>query len=154
VSQDSLFATALADSVGPDTTFALPPLQPLSQYWWRVASIGIIGEGPFTPARRFTTRLWLGVPDASLPREFSLQQNYPNPFNPSTTIRYGLPTRALVTLTVFNALGQRVAVLVQAEQEAGYHVVRFDAPDFASGMYLYRLQAGDFVQTRRLLLVR
>ena len=89
-----------------------------------------------------------------LPHEFLLQQNYPNPFNPSTTIRYGLPSRSHVTLAVFNTLGQQVATLVQGEQEAGYHDVHFDASGLASGVYLYRLQAGDFVQSLKLTLLR
>jgi hypothetical protein len=84
----------------------------------------------------------------------TLYQNYPNPFNPSTTIRYGLPSRSHVTLTVFNTLGQQVATLVQGEQEAGYHEAVFDASGLASGVYLYRLQAGDFVASRKLILVR
>ena len=88
-----------------------------------------------------------------LPRAFALYQNYPNPFNPSTTIRYGLPERSYVTLIVYNALGQQVTTLVQGEQEAGHHEVAFDARTLASGMYLYRLTAGSFVQTRKLLLV-
>jgi hypothetical protein len=92
----------------------------------------------------------LGAPPAS----FSLQQNYPNPFNPSTTIRYGVPTMATVHLTVFNTLGQQVAELVNGVIEAGNHEVKFDATNLASGMYLYRLQAGGVVQTRKLLLVR
>ena len=88
------------------------------------------------------------------PVDFGLQPNYPNPFNPSTTIRYGLPSRSHVTLTVFNTLGQQVATIVQGEQEAGFHEAVFDASGLASGVYLYRLQAGDFVQTKRLLLLR
>ncbi len=83
-----------------------------------------------------------------------LEQNYPNPFNPTTTIRYALPERSPVTLAVFNALGQQVAVLQHGEQEAGYHEAQFDGSELASGIYLYRLQAGDFVQTRRLVLIR
>ena len=83
-----------------------------------------------------------------------MHQNYPNPFNPSTTIRYALPARTHVTLTAFNTLGQRVAVLVEGEVEPGYHDVTFDASGLASGVYLYRLEAGDFVQTRRLVLVK
>jgi len=89
-----------------------------------------------------------------IPAEFELSQNYPNPFNPSTTIRYGLPSRSHVTLTVFNILGQQVATLVEGEMEAGYHEAVFDASRLASGVYLYRLQAGDFVQTKRLVLLR
>jgi hypothetical protein len=88
------------------------------------------------------------------PREFSLTQNYPNPFNPSTTIRYGLPARLDVTLRVFNILGQQVAELINGSQEAGYHELVFNASGLASGVYLYTLRAGTFVETKRLLLVR
>jgi hypothetical protein len=90
----------------------------------------------------------------NFPGTFALEQNYPNPFNPSTTICYGLPSRSHVSLTVFNTLGQKVATLVQGEQEAGYHELVFDASGLASGVYLYRLQAGEFVQTKWLLLLR
>ena len=88
------------------------------------------------------------------PGLFLLEQNYPNPFNPSTTIRYGLPSRSHVTLTVVNTLGQEVATLVQGEQEAGFHEAVFDATGLASGVYLYRLTAGSYVETRKLVLVR
>jgi len=90
----------------------------------------------------------------SPPHRFGLLQNYPNPFNPSTTIGYALPKRSHVTLTVFNALGEKVADLVNGELGAGYHEARFDASDLASCVYLYRLQAGDFVQTRKLILLK
>jgi hypothetical protein len=89
-----------------------------------------------------------------VPKEFMLEQNFPNPFNPSTTIQYGLPARSHVNLTVFNTLGQSVSILVNGEQEAGYHEVQFDASGLSSGVYLYRIQAGEFVQTKRLLLLR
>jgi len=89
-----------------------------------------------------------------LPTVFSLLQNYPNPFNPATTIRYGLPQKSVVQLTVFNTLGQLVATLVQGEEEAGYHEVKFDGSGLSSGVYLYRLTAGSFVQTRKLLLLK
>jgi hypothetical protein len=88
------------------------------------------------------------------PERFSLMQNYPNPFNPSTTIRYALSSRSLVTLSVFNTLGQQVAPLVNETQDAGYHEVKFDGSNMASGMYFYRIQAGSFVQTKKLLLLR
>jgi photosystem II stability/assembly factor-like uncharacterized protein len=90
----------------------------------------------------------------TLPHLVDLDQNYPNPFNPSTTIRYALPNRALVTMTVFNTLGQQVATLVNESQEAGYHDVRFDGSGLASGVYFYRLQAGSFVQSKKFVLLR
>ena len=90
----------------------------------------------------------------SVPKGFLLLENYPNPFNPSTTIRYGLPSRSHVTLTIFNTLGQQVATLVEGEQEAGFHEAVFDASGLASGVYLYRLTAGSYVETRKLALVR
>jgi len=85
---------------------------------------------------------------------FVLDQNYPNPFNPSTAIRYGLPHKSAVQLAIFNTLGQQVATVVQGEQEAGFHEVRFDASGLAGGVYFYRLQAGTYVETRKLLLLR
>ena len=88
------------------------------------------------------------------PSRPELLGNYPNPFNPSTTIRYDLPARSHVTLSVFNTLGQEVAALQNGDQEAGYHSVRFDGTGLASGVYFYRLQAGTYVETRKLLLMK
>jgi hypothetical protein len=89
-----------------------------------------------------------------IPTVFSLNQNYPNPFNPSTRIAYGLPKNSNVTLRVYNALGQEVAVLQNGEQDAGMHEVIFDGTRLGSGVYFYRIQAGTFVQSMKLLLLR
>jgi hypothetical protein len=89
-----------------------------------------------------------------VPDLFVLQQNYPNPFNPSTTVQYALAHRSHVTLTVFNTLGEQVAELVNGEVEAGHHTVQFDASGLATGVYFYRMQAGSFADTKKLLLVR
>jgi hypothetical protein len=85
---------------------------------------------------------------------FELSQNYPNPFNPSTTMRYGLASRSHVVLTVFNTLGQKVAVLQDGEQEVGYHEVQFDGSNLSSGVYFYRMHAGAYVATRKMVLMR
>jgi hypothetical protein len=89
-----------------------------------------------------------------VPKEFMLEQNFPNPFNPSTTIQYALPARSHVNLTVFNTLGQEISVLRNGEQEAGYHDVKFDGTNLPSGVYFYRMQADNYMETRKLLLLR
>jgi hypothetical protein len=90
-----------------------------------------------------------------IPDEFALGQNFPNPFNPSTTIRYQLPEQSNVTISIYNVVGQRVAVLVNNEVlEAGIHEVQFNASNLASGTYLYRIQANNFISTRKMLLIK
>ena len=83
-----------------------------------------------------------------------LLQNYPNPFNPATNIRYELPRRSFVSMKVYNTLGQEVAMLVSGTQSAGAFTVTFNAGGLASGLYIYRLQAGDLVVSRKMLVLR
>lgn len=90
----------------------------------------------------------------AVPKKFSLMQNYPNPFNPQTTIVYQLPRAVEVSLKVFDMLGREVTTLVNSRQEAGSYTAKFDASRLASGIYFYRLQAADFIQTRKMLLVK
>ncbi|MGQ9805656.1 MAG: T9SS type A sorting domain-containing protein [Chlorobiales bacterium] len=92
--------------------------------------------------------------DAGLPSLFVLEQNYPNPFNPTTTIRYQLPVSSTVSLIIYDVLGKEVATLVKGRQEAGSYNLNFNASNLASGVYFYRLQAGNFVQTKKMILVK
>lgn len=89
-----------------------------------------------------------------VPTSFALYNNYPNPFNPTTKIKYDLPKEAKVTLKVYDILGREVTTLVDTKQNAGYYEVNFDATRLASGVYIYRLMAGDFVQTKKMILMK
>jgi len=93
-------------------------------------------------------------PNAKIPNRYALEQNYPNPFNPSTLIRYSLPVDCYVRLKVYDILGREAATLVDGLQEAGYKSAVWAASAFSSGIYFYRIQAGSFVQTRKLILMR
>ncbi|MDP1677896.1 MAG: T9SS type A sorting domain-containing protein [Bacteroidota bacterium] len=89
-----------------------------------------------------------------LPGEYSLEQNYPNPFNPSTTFSYSLKNAGTVLLKVYNVIGQEVATLVNEYQTSGTYSVKFDASKLSTGMYLYRISSGNFVQVKKMLLVK
>jgi hypothetical protein len=99
-----------------------------------------------------------------LPSEFNLSQNYPNPFNPSTVISYQLPVIGFVTLKVYDILGREVATLINEEKPAGEYEVEFNISNlsggisakggYASGVYFYQLKVGEFVETRKMVLLR
>lgn len=89
-----------------------------------------------------------------LPTRFSLEQNYPNPFNPKTTIQYSLPEASNVKIELFNLIGQQIAILINSTQKAGQHSFDFDASHLSSGVYFYRLTAGDYIETRSMTLVK
>ena len=90
----------------------------------------------------------------SVPSKFNLNQNYPNPFNPTTNIRYTLPASQHVTITVYNTLGQLVATLIDKDQAAGSYTIHFDAHTLPSGMYIYRLKAGNYTETKKMMLIK
>jgi hypothetical protein len=94
----------------------------------------------------------------TIPAEYKLEQNYPNPFNPTTKIRYSIANvgsgLALTELKVFDILGNEIATLVDEQKEVGYYEVEFAATQLASGVYFYRLQAGNFIQTKKMLLLK
>jgi hypothetical protein len=104
--------------------------------------------------------LWFGVAvgiekeDDLTPQTFSLSQNYPNPFNPSTSIKFSIPEASDVVLKVYDILGSEVAVLVNEKIEAGNYTVNFDASQFASGMYIYSIKAGEFNVSKKMMLLK
>jgi hypothetical protein len=89
-----------------------------------------------------------------LPTKFELSQNYPNPFNPSTTIQFSLPKATQLKINVYNTLGERVETIAQGNYEAGYHKVNFNASSLPSGAYIYRIESSEFVQVRKMILIK
>jgi hypothetical protein len=89
-----------------------------------------------------------------IPKEYNLSQNFPNPFNPKTIINYELPITNFVELTIYNLLGQKVITLINEHQNAGYHQIEWEASDFASGIYYYKINAGDFQDVKKMILLR
>ena len=89
-----------------------------------------------------------------MPETYNLNQNYPNPFNPTTTISYSIPENEYVTLSIYDALGKEVAVLDNGFRTAGNYSHTFDASALSSGMYFYTIRSGNFVQTKKMLLMK
>jgi hypothetical protein len=94
------------------------------------------------------------APQEQIPLVYTLSQNYPNPFNPTTIISYELPIGGRINLKIYDLLGREVATLVDGQMEAGTHRVSFDASRVASGVYFYRIQAGSFTATKKLVLLK
>jgi hypothetical protein len=93
-------------------------------------------------------------PILHLPENFELSQNYPNPFNPTTTIQYTLPEKARVKITIFNIMGQEVAKLIDDEIEPGFHSILWDARNIKSGIYIYRIEAGEYIRVKKCLMIK
>ena len=89
-----------------------------------------------------------------IPDHFDLYNNYPNPFNPSTRIRFAVPEISNVKIEVYNLTGEKVTTLINEVKSAGYYEVNFNAVNIASGIYFYRIQAGDFVETKKMILLK
>ena len=135
---------------------------------WRSGAVwetGTCPNGPWTEENLKPAGQWIrnqirnqyvtsSHPDPEMPANFALKQNYPNPFNPSTIISYPLPEEASVTLKVYDITGRFVSTLTESVQSAGYHEVTFYASELSSGIYLYKLTAAGFEQTRKMVLTK
>ena len=110
-------------------------------------------------AAEMTISYGLGIDAAAVPDVFALHQNYPNPFNPITRINYDLPEDALVNITIYNMMGRQVKTLIHSEQTAGYRNIRWNATNHlgqavSAGLYIYTIRAGDFRQTKKMVLLK
>ena len=126
--------------------------------YYRISALDHSGNmGEFSPTVDITV-LWADLENA-MPSEYTIHQNYPNPFNPSTTLRYALPEQSDVKIAVYDMIGRKVRTLVNDSQDAGYKSVIWDATNdygerVGAGIYLYQIQAGAFVQTRKMVLLK
>lgn len=143
------------------------PFVPTCTQWKRQVKAVPIGTDKlqFTAISAFGNNLYIdsicvvgliGISPISdlIPKVYSLSQNYPNPFNPTTVIKYGLPKQGLVKLTIYDILGREVKMLVNEVKPAGIYNVSFDGSSLASGIYFYRLEAGDFKEVKKMVLVK
>ena len=110
-------------------------------------------------ARKLDVKILGKAEDVNLPKQFSLSQNFPNPFNPTTVIKYALPLACEVQITVYNILGQRVRTLVDKRQDAGYKRIEWDSKneaghEVASGIYFYRIKAGKFADSKKMVILK
>ena len=146
---------AVDDSALTTTSRTVGPLSPGATYYWRVWAANEIGFSNFSTTRQFSTSQVTSVDrsEGGIPKEFRLSRNYPNPFNPSTIIGYALPKSENVSLTVYNTLGQVIATLVDGHKEAGFYQVTWNAT-VPSGIYFYRIRAGEFLETKRMILLK
>ncbi|GJQ21662.1 MAG: hypothetical protein HBSIN02_20170 [Bacteroidia bacterium] len=158
----STFEGSVRLSATTDTSIYLSAgaLTPNTTYFWRVVASDKREGFASSPVSTFETDVVLSTgKDQALPTTYAVQQNYPNPFNPETTIRFQIPEAARVSLKVFDLLGREVATLVNDEMDVGFHSVTWNGRNLygqqvASGVYFFRIEAGSFVETRRMLLVR
>jgi hypothetical protein len=147
---DQLIPSRGSELAGADYTFIDRDIDAGAEYFYRIEVVNVEGKTAFTEPFK---------PDTGTPAAFSLAQNYPNPFNPVTEIMYNLPSACHVRLEVYNVLGQRVATLVNEHQSAGSKVVEWNGKDavgnaVTSGVYFYKIQAGSFVEMKKMILLR
>ena len=141
-----------SDSTTSDTSRTVAGFSEGLQYYWRVQAKNVEGSSPWS-ASNFTVDV-KDVKEGKIPTEYSISQNYPNPFNPTTTISFGLPVKSYVSLKIFDYLGREIAIIVSEEMLAGSYSKQWNASNMSSGIYFYRLQAGSFTETKKLVLLR
>lgn len=156
VSITSRFFSFVVDTTVEDTLLQIDTLNPNTTYYWRVNASNDKGTSLYSdPAGFKTGDQTVSVKNyKNVPSKFILEQNYPNPFNPTTQIVYSIPFSSYISLKVYNLLGKEVAKLFEGYRKAGNYKVTFNAVGLASGVYLYRLKTDNFIETKKLVLLK
>ena len=159
-SKNSDFSNSTVVKDIPEKVASLNGLDKNSTYYWRVLSKNTQGTSNYSQAASFNTGTVTDVKEEQvIPAEFSLSQNYPNPFNPTTVIKFSIPNSQFVTLKVYDMLGREIRTLLNSEKNAGTYSIDWNADNdlglkVASGMYIYRITAGNFVATKKMVLIK
>ena len=147
IDDEALLNQVVMDAIGPGSD----PRQ-------GVTNMGsVMGEQNYEINEHFATLFFspVGIDDeVPVPDVYFLSENYPNPFNPTTNVKYGIPEDAHVTINLYDILGRQIGTLVNEDQTAGYHQVQVNGDQLASGMYFFRMQAGDFADTKKMTLLK
>jgi hypothetical protein len=148
-----------ADDELEDAFFDVDPTMPLDKgttYTWKVRAYDPTGWGDWSDIWSFTTTTGdqLLFENNNHPNTYALYQNYPNPFNPVTLIRYDIPKASFVTIVIFDLLGREVTKLVNDKKPAGRYEAEWNGGFVPSGVYIYKIKAGDFVDTKKMVLVK
>jgi len=158
VSTSQDFRSFVVNSFGlTSTSLTVAGLEDKKKYYWRVRATSASDSSDWTAVWRFTvssTATWAEDEGQSIPSEYRLEQNYPNPFNPSTTIEFSLPKSGHVKINIYNSLGDLIHTLVDDNLTPGMHRRQWVASGLASGVYFYRIQTNDYVETKRLVLLK
>ncbi len=158
---DSLFTTDVEEFTSTENSYVDNSLEVEIQYYYRVSAVCC--DGDYSSSYSDVVSLMLTVMDvagaASIPDAYSLQQNYPNPFNPTTQIRYGLKINAYVSINIYDLMGKHIKSFINMSQDAGHQSIIWNATDATglpvpAGMYIYSITAGDFRQTRKMILLK
>jgi uncharacterized lipoprotein YddW (UPF0748 family) len=149
-------ATTLLDTAGiVDTSIMLSNLTANRNHFWRIRAANQFGSSPWSNTFGFRTTSVVSVEKENIiPESFALDQNYPNPFNPITTIGFQLPNQAYITLKIYDVLGREVATIADGVYPAGHYTINFDASGLSTGIYYYRMIAGDFNMVRKMIITK
>ncbi len=145
----------LDTTVVNDTMLSVNNLSLNKIYYWRVMSLNNYGSSDWSEIWAFKTPITVDVKDENnLPKDFSLDQNYPNPFNPSTIINFEVPKYSHVLISVYDILGREVSKIVDKDLQAGYYHYEFNGYNLSSGIYFYQMHAGNFISTKKFILIK
>ena len=153
ISDKEDFSNLIVDENIPNKKYTYSNFDENKYYYWRIKGVNNIGESEYSETRRFYKGTITSV-ETEIPGEFTLSQNYPNPFNPSTTIEFSTNKNALIEIDLYNILGEKIKTIYKKETNRGQHKISFRAGGLSSGIYFYSMRAGDFIEIKKMSILK